>query len=149
MTGPNEFNDQSTDVEYPWAERRWNFARGFACHIANRRWIAEMQHKYDVTYVNAVDFMDGLTDFPDYRRACEIEEEELGFVAHLDPNDPRYMPSAGSPDDLMNVSDYAHGMLLSELLGLDGDSIAADLDRIEVELRRLREELGDGDDPQV
>jgi hypothetical protein len=144
MTGPNGIND-----EYAWPERRWDFARGFACHIANRRWIAEMQHKYDVTYVNAVDFMDGLTDFLDYRRACEIEEEELGFVAHLDPNDSRYMPSAGSPDDLMNVSDHAHGMLLSELLGLDGDSIAADLDRIEAELRRLREELGDGDDPQV
>ena len=80
-----------------------------------------MQHKYDVTYVNAVDFMDGLTDSLDYRRACGIEEEELGFVAHLDPNDPRYIPSAGSPDDLMNISDHAHGMLLSELLDIGVD----------------------------
>jgi hypothetical protein len=108
-----------------------------------------MQHKYEVTYVNESDFMNGLVSIFDYRRAYEIKVEELGFVAHLDPNDSRYMPSAGSPDDLMDVSDQAPGMLLSDLLGVDGDSIAAELDRIVAELRRLRSEPGDDDDPQV
>jgi hypothetical protein len=114
-----------------------------------RRWVAEIQHKYEVTYVNESDFMNGLVSIFDYRRAYEIKVEELGFVAHLDPNDSRYMPIAGSPDDLMDVSDQAPGMLLSDLLGVDGDSMAAELDRIVAELRRLRCELGDDDDPQV
>ncbi|MEA3510242.1 MAG: hypothetical protein U9R51_02285 [Actinomycetota bacterium] len=42
-------------------------------------------------------------------------------------------------------ADESTGMLLSELLGLDDKSIAGDLDRIETELRALREELGRGD----
>lgn len=42
-------------------------------------------------------------------------------------------------------ADESSGMRLSELLGLDDKSIAADLDRIEKELRGLREELGDSD----
>jgi hypothetical protein len=108
-----------------------------------------MQQKQDVTYVNDPDFMNGPVSIFDYRRAYEIEEEEPGFVAHRDPNDSRYMPNAGSPDDLMDVSNQAPGMLLSDLLGLDGDSMAADLDRIVAELGGLREELGDDDDPQV
>jgi hypothetical protein len=107
-----------------------------------------MQHKYEVTYVNESDFINGLVSIFDCRRAYEIEEEEPGFVAHLDPNDSRYMPNAGGPDDLMDVSDQAPGMLLSDLLGVDGDSIAADVVRIVAELRRLRGELGD-DDLQV
>jgi hypothetical protein len=115
----------------------------------SRRWVAEMQQKYEVTYVNESDFMNGLVSILGYRRAYEIEKEELAFVAHLDPNDSRYMPIAGSPDDLIDVSDQAPGMLLSDLLGLDGDSMAADLDHIVAELRGLREELGDDDDPQV
>jgi hypothetical protein len=40
-------------------------------------------------------------------------------------------------------------MLLSGLLSVDGDSMAAELDRIVAELRRLRSELGDDDEPQV
>lgn len=41
--------------------------------------------------------------------------------------------------------DAGMGALLSDLLDFDGDSIAADLDRIETELKRLRSELGDSE----
>jgi hypothetical protein len=117
--------------------------------LDTRGWVGEMQHKYEVSYVNESDFMNGLVSIFDYRRAYEIEVEELGFLAHLDPNDSRYMPIAGSPDDLMDVSDQAPGMLFGDLLGVDGDSIATELDRIEAELGQLRNELRDDDESQV
>ncbi|MCL1595374.1 MAG: hypothetical protein M3132_13575 [Actinomycetia bacterium] len=44
-------------------------------------------------------------------------------------------------------ADEGSGMLLSELLRLDDKSIAADLDRIEMKLRKLHEELEDNGGP--
>jgi hypothetical protein len=148
MTRLNKISDRGMRAGGPSPRRRWDIAKWFAFSVANRRWIAEMRCKYGVSLLDEEDFDNaGLTTADDLRRAHEIEVEEIAAVAHLDPNGPWYAPNAGSWDCLAGGPDEASGMLIADLLGLDDRSIATDLDRIESELRGIREELGDSDGP--
>ena len=72
----------------------------------------------------------GLGDVPDLGIPSGASETERNTAidAYLTEIVPRYGP------------DEATGMLLSDLLGLDDRSIGADLDRVQAELRKCRQE---------
>jgi hypothetical protein len=125
-------------------ERRWKIAKSLAYDRVRYRWGQEMSAKYDVPYTDEEDLDNAnLTTTADHRRYTEIADEELAFVARFDPDSSSYEPDAVLPVPSWCAPDEASGMLVSELVDLDDQAIAADLDRIETELRGLREELGD------
>jgi hypothetical protein len=119
----------------------WAISRAYM--ITRLRWIAEMQMKYHTDLADEEDFDNvGYTTKVDHKRDAEILKEELSNPAHIEIVRSAQRPTAvvlGPPTG----PDEARGLLLSDLLGPDDKSIAADLDRIETELRRLRSELSE------
>jgi hypothetical protein len=73
----------------------------------------------------------GLGDVPDLGIGSGDSETERNTVidAYLTEIVPGYGP------------DEAGGMLLGDLLGLDDHTLGADLDRVQAELRKCRQEL--------
>lgn len=119
---------------------------------ARTRWIAEMQMKYRTNLADEEDFDNaGFTTGADMRRLLGIIEEELSDPANteavrsryrIERERPRYRSTAGFSESPTVGPDEARGLLLSDLFDDDDRRMGADLDRIEAELRRLREELG-------
>ncbi len=128
---------------------RWRMAKARAYEHANYRWGEEMSYKYNVPYRDEEDFVNAnLMASEDHRRYMEILDEELALVAHFDPGSPSFVPTAriaGIEEASERGPDEASGLLISDLLGVDDRSITADLDRIETELRGLRDQIGDTD----
>ena len=77
----------------------------------------------------------GLGDVPELgmHTGASEAERDAAVDAYLAEFLPRYGP------------DEAGGMLLGDLIGLDDRTLAADLDRVEAELRTLRDELRERD----